>query len=192
VALINTLSLMELVSDALASRKQKEAETNAKMVDLFKDALDEIKNCRMFLGVPRHYARRSYSCWCTACSRVRGRGHGSNSCGPNLMVQGCTRTKQTFWTESEFTVTASSGIRDRDVRVAEIVARELEKAKPDKWACVQARELWSPQEERQVRPGHFWLMKFGKIPGTNSCVEKKFQVGRPQVRGVQGGALWER
>jgi hypothetical protein len=39
--------------------------------------------------------------------------------------------------------------------VAEIVVRELEKAKPDKWGCVQARELWSPQEERQVRAGHF-------------------------------------
>ena len=35
VALINTLGLTELVSDALASRKQKEAETNAKIVDLF-------------------------------------------------------------------------------------------------------------------------------------------------------------
>jgi hypothetical protein len=46
VALINTLGLTELVSDALASRKQKEAETNAKIVDLFKEALDEIKNCR--------------------------------------------------------------------------------------------------------------------------------------------------
>jgi hypothetical protein len=46
VVLINTLGLTELVSDALASRKQKEADTNAKIVDLFKDALDEIKNCR--------------------------------------------------------------------------------------------------------------------------------------------------
>jgi cell shape-determining protein MreC len=46
VALINTLGLTELVSDSLVSRKQKEAETNAKIVDLFKDALDEIKNCR--------------------------------------------------------------------------------------------------------------------------------------------------
>ena len=46
VALIKTLGLTELVSDALASRKQKEAETNAKIVDLFKEALDEIKNCR--------------------------------------------------------------------------------------------------------------------------------------------------
>ncbi len=34
----------------------------------------------MFLGVPRHYVRRTYSCWCKTCSRVRGRGHGSNSC----------------------------------------------------------------------------------------------------------------
>ena len=140
----------------------------------------------MFLGVPRHYARRSFSCWCTACSRVRGRGHGSKSCGPNLMVEGCTRTKQTFWTEDEFTVTASAGIRNRDVRVAEIVVRELAKAKPDKWGCVQARELWSPQEERQVRPGHFWLLKFGKVPGSNSCVEKKFELGTRKYEEYKG------
>jgi hypothetical protein len=44
--LIKTLGLTELVSDDLASRKQKEAETNAKIVHLFKDALDEIKHCR--------------------------------------------------------------------------------------------------------------------------------------------------
>jgi len=131
------------------------------------------------------YARRSYSCWCKTCSRVRGRGHGSNSCGANLMVQGCTCTKQTFWTKDQFTVTASSGIRDRDTRVAEIVARELEKAKPDKWRCVQVRELWSPKEERQVRPGHFWLRK-------QQLRREEIQVGHPQVRGVQGGALWER
>lgn len=140
----------------------------------------------MFLGVPRHYARRSFSCWCTACSRVRGRGHGSKSCGPNLMVEGCTRTKQTFWTEDEFTVTASSGIRNRDVRVAEIVVRELEKAKPDKWGSVQAHELWAPQEERQVRPGHFWLLKFGKVPGSNSCVEKKFKLGTRKYEEYKG------
>ena len=48
------------------------------------------------------------------CSRVRGRGHGSKSCGANLVVQGCTRTKRTFWTEDQFVVTASSGIRDHE------------------------------------------------------------------------------
>ena len=65
-------------------------------------------------------------------------------------MQGCTRTKQTFWTEDQFVVTASSRIRDRDTRVAEIVVRELEKTKPDKWGYVQVRDLRSPQEERQV------------------------------------------
>ncbi len=46
VTLIDDLGLTELVSDSLTSRKEKEAETNAKIVDLFKDALDEIKHCR--------------------------------------------------------------------------------------------------------------------------------------------------
>jgi hypothetical protein len=41
------------------------------------------------------------------------------------VVEGCTRTKQTFWTEDHFVVTSSSGIRDRDTRVAEIVVREI-------------------------------------------------------------------
>ncbi len=47
----------------------------------------------------------------------------------------------------------------------------IEKAKPHKWGYVQARERWSPQEERQVRHEHFWLLEFGKVPGSNSCVE---------------------
>jgi hypothetical protein len=46
VVLIKTLGLTELVSDYLSIRKEKEAETNSKIVDLFKDALDEIKHCR--------------------------------------------------------------------------------------------------------------------------------------------------
>ncbi len=43
VTLINTLGLTEFVSDALSRRKQKEAATNTKIVDLFKEALKEIK-----------------------------------------------------------------------------------------------------------------------------------------------------
>jgi hypothetical protein len=44
--LIKTLGLTELVSDALGNCKQKEAETNAKIVDLLRHTLDETKNCR--------------------------------------------------------------------------------------------------------------------------------------------------
>ena len=73
-----------------------------------------------------------------------------------------------------------------DVRVAEIVVRELEKAKPDKWGSVQAHELWSPQEERQVCPGHFCLLKFGKVPASNRCVEKKFKLVTPKYEEYKG------
>ncbi len=102
------------------------------------------------------------------------------------MVQGCTLTKQTFWTEDEFTVTTASGIRNRDARVAEIVVRELEKAKPDKWGFVETHEIWSPQEERQVCPGHFCLLKFGKVAGSNSYVEKKFKLGARKYEEYKG------
>ena len=72
------------------------------------------------------------------------------------------------------------------MRVAEIVARELQKAKPDKWGCVQSHELWSPKEERQVCPGHSWVLKFGKVPGSNSCVEKKFKLDTRKYEEYKG------
>jgi hypothetical protein len=58
VALVNTLGLTELVSDALGSRKQKEAETNAKIVDLLNHALDETKNFRNEQQRVEHDLRR--------------------------------------------------------------------------------------------------------------------------------------
>ena len=50
--------------------------------------------------------------------------------------------------------------------------RELQKVKPGKWGYVQTRDLWSPKEETHGRPGHNWLMKFGKVAGNMSCVEE--------------------
>ncbi len=41
---INTFGLTELVSDALGNRKQKEEETNVKIVDLLKNVIDDTKN----------------------------------------------------------------------------------------------------------------------------------------------------
>ena len=37
-----------------------------------------------------------------------------------------------------------------------------------------------------MRPGHFWLLKFGKVPGSNSCVEKKFKLGTRQYQEYKG------
>ena len=66
------------------------------------------------------------------------------------------------------------GIWDRDTRVSEIVARELQKTKPGKWGYVQVCEIWSPNEETHVCPGHNWLLKFVKVFGSMTCVEKEF------------------
>ncbi len=37
-----------------------------------------------------------------------------------------------------------------------------------------------------MRPGHFWLLKFGKVPGSNSCVEKKFELGTRKYEEYKG------
>ncbi len=38
------------------------------------------------------------------------------------------------------------------------------------------REVWSTEEEVHLCPGHFWICKFGTVPGSMSCVEKKFDL----------------
>jgi hypothetical protein len=71
-------------------------------------------------------SKRPFSCWCKACSRVRERGVGSQSSRSDLLVGDCTRTKQTYWTEDQFTVvTVSAWIRNREKRVAKIVVRKI-------------------------------------------------------------------
>jgi len=72
----------------------------------------------LFLGTPGHYCMRKYSCWCKACSLVRGRGHGCVSRHKFLDVPGCLRSKLTVWKEEQFTVLPFQGIEQRKKRVA--------------------------------------------------------------------------
>ena len=60
------------------------------------------------------------------------------------MVQGCTSSTQTLWKEGKFAGVAAAGItgKQRKERVAEMLAKELTKLKPDKWGCVQTSQLW--------------------------------------------------
>ncbi len=88
----------------------------------------------------------------------------------------CTRTKQTVWTEDQFTVTSSSGIWIHKKRLSDIVVRELKRAKPGVWEYIQDREVWSTEEETSIRSGHFWICKFGTVPDRMTCVEKKFEL----------------
>ena len=89
---------------------------------------------------------------------------------------GSTHTKQTAWIEDQFTVTSLAGIRTREKRVADIVVRELKRAKPGVWGCIQTREVWFSEEEANMRPGHFWIYKLGTFPGSMTCVERKFEL----------------
>jgi hypothetical protein len=64
-----------------------------------------------------------------------------------------------------------------------LVVRELKRTKPGAWGCVQALEEWSTEEEtHSSRPGNFWICKFGTVPGSMTCVEKKFELQTRQCQ----------
>jgi hypothetical protein len=75
----------------------------------------------LFLGVPRHYAKRPFSCWCKTFS--------------------CVREK----------------------RVSHNVVRELKRAKPGVWGCIQAHEVWSSEEETNMRLDTFGSASLGRF-----------------------------
>jgi hypothetical protein len=77
----------------------------------------------LFLGTVGHYCMRNYSCWCKACSLVRGRGYGCVSRHKFLDVPGCLRSKLTVWKEENFTVLPFQGIEHRKKRVADWFAK---------------------------------------------------------------------
>ena len=60
------------------------------------------------------------------------------------------KTRRNVQVEVLWSKSRSSGIRHRNTRVAEIVVREIQKAKPGKWGYVQTREIWSPKENEQM------------------------------------------
>eukprot|EP00966_Prymnesium_polylepis_P235790 5453297-Prymnesium_polylepis.1 len=109
------------------------------------------------------YAMREWSCWCAACSRVRGRGPelGTVSDGRLLQVPGCTHSKLTVWREDQFAISKAVGPANRKKRLAELWAELEPTIKPGKYGCVQVRELWGQGEERHYRPGHHWVFEFG-------------------------------
>ncbi len=74
------------------------------------------------------------------------------------------------------TVTFSGGIRNHEKRVSDIVVRERKRAKHGVWGYIQTREVWSTEEEANIRSGHFWICKFVTVPGSMTSVERKFEL----------------
>ena len=145
----------------------------------------------LFFGAPGHYAMRKYSCWCKVCALVRGRGHDCVSRGRFLDVSGCLRSKLTVWKEDQFTVLSGQGIKNREARVAEWVAKTLPLAKPGVWGCVQARAQWSTEEDAYMRPGHHWLCEFGDAGNDTSC-ERQFNLGHHQCEDYRGTRFYNK
>jgi hypothetical protein len=54
--------------------------------------------------------------------------------------------------------------------------REPKRAKPDVRGCIQAREVWSSEEEANMWPKHFWICNLGTLLGSMTCVERKFEL----------------
>ena len=87
-------------------------------------------------------------------------------------------------------MTPAAGIREREKRRNETLRRELPKARPGAWGCVQARELWSTKEEIHLRPGHHWLCEFGDA-GDGTSVEKTFTLPRGKFEVYKGVRFYD-
>jgi len=60
-----------------------------------------------------------------------------------------------------------------------MIAKELAKAKPGAWGCVQTRKMWSTDEQIHLRPDHYWRFEFSD-GGEGSRCEKLFSL--PHLR----------
>jgi hypothetical protein len=143
----------------------------------------------MFLGVPRHYPRRSYSCWCTAWSRVCGRGLEDTDPTPVEEIswsQGCTWTEETFYLLDRRPVcshnitrdSVSGGSQDCGERVTSFGHRRIPSFGHRR------------RRDRCVLDTSRWMMKFGKVPGSNRYVEKEFKLDTHKCEEYKGLRLW--
>ncbi len=83
------------------------------------------------------------------------------------------------------------GIKQREARVAEWVAKALPLAKPGVWGCVQARAPWSTEEDAHIRPGHHWLCEFGDAGNGTSC-EKQFNLDHRKCEDYRGTRFYNK
>ena len=112
----------------------------------------------LFLGVPRHYARRSYNCWWKTCWIVR-----RPICCNNIIRDSGS------WQE---------GCWDCDEGAAKDQVWQV--------GIRRSSRALSPKGETHMYPEHNWLMKFGKVTGSMSCVEKEFKLALHKYEEYKG------
>lgn len=119
-------------------------------------------------------AGRRYCCFCEPCCLAL-QGNAS-SLTPLLDIPGCRRHHLSTFKGSEQTIkcTAAAGLANA-VKRAKALWLELKRVlKPGKHVAIQARELWSTEERRHLRPGHFWGAELGDADGNGSPVIHTF------------------
>ena len=72
--------------------------------------------------------------------------------------------------EATITCTQASGIGNAKVRAKALWAELKRLLRAGKFAAVQARELWSTEEQVHMRPGHFWACELGDADGKGSPI----------------------
>ena len=114
-------------------------------------------------------AGRRWLCWCEACYAAFETGIGMDL--TTLAVTGCKRSHlDVHFKESIIKCTASSGIANAKARQKALWKSLKPLLHEGKLAAVQARELWSTEEQVHMRPGHFWVCELGNFDGCGSPI----------------------
>ena len=88
-----------------------------------------------------------------------------------LAVAGCKRSHlDVHFKESIIQCKASSGIANAKARQKALWKLLKPLLREGKFAAVQARELWSTEEQVHTRPGHFWVCELGDFDGCGSPI----------------------
>lgn len=138
-------------------------------------------------------AARSHSCWCRACSRVRGRVSLVPDFGGVNRVPGCERTNLTVWrTKPRLTSMAAAGIANHRTFEKDLWANKLRsKVAPGKFGYVQADALWSEAERKHLRPGHGWLFEFGDAGEGKGSFKQSFKMAPKSWQLYEGTCFYD-
>ena len=119
-------------------------------------------------------AGKRFCCFCEACCLALDGAEGSMT--PLLDIPACRRHHLASFRGSEQTITctAAAGRANARARQKALWAELKRILRAGKHVAIQARELWSTEERRHLRPGHFWAAELGDFDGKGSPIVHTF------------------
>jgi hypothetical protein len=131
------------------------------------------KYCFLMRGGGRAAGKR-FCCFCERCCLALEGDEGSMT--PLLEIPGCRRCHLSSFKGSEQTITctAAAGLANAKARAKALWAELKRNLKAGKHVAIQVRELWSTEERRHLRPGHFWGAELADADGKGSPIIHTF------------------